>query len=486
MKRMTGAGRLSPKALGIVVLVGFLLVGWAAFKKETLDSFLTFGEESIKAEFDGRSKLIDDSLTYVHNVKLNGVEIGKVTDIERTDAGTMMATLQVESGTREKLGTVPTAFLEPTLVTDGVQYIGLERGGEPGAFTEETIPLDRTRLPVYLDDVLGAVSTDDAKKGIQAAIGQTEQTLEQGGTDAIQSLVKEAPDTLEPAAVVLDAFRGTEPGNDLTRLVTSLESAASAFNEKDGQFESIIDSLEGTTAALAAGSEPLAEAVADGPQTLQVSEAGLADLQVTLDKLTTTAEEFRPSARQLSSFLAELDPVLVRTRPVVGDLRALMDDARPLIERLVPTAEQSTEVLEDLRGPVLDRLNGRIKETLYSPFKGENEYEGGGSAIPLYKEIGYLLNDSSDVWSHYGPNTAIARLMAGAGGQSVGGSDFPMTIEQYLESMGLQQPIGPQEGPGSQVGEDGNEEQPGPLPTPDDEIDLVPEEMRDLPIGGDQ
>ncbi|HEY4007194.1 MAG TPA: mammalian cell entry protein [Pseudonocardia sp.] len=436
--------KVSPRAWGALVLVLFLLVGWAAFQKERLATLFTFGDETIQAEFANRAKLIGDELTYDDTVKLNGVVIGKVTTIEETPRGTMLASLLVDPGTRAKLGSAPTAFIRPTLVTDGVEYLGLQTGGIPDhPFTDPVIPLERTSLPVSLDDVLTALSGDQARQGIRSLIGQTDATLRQGGNDALRGLATDGPATLRPAGVVLSAVRGTNPDSDLDKLVQGLESVSEALNEQNGQFESTVRSLNLTTSALGVGAPPLAAAINVGPQTLQVARAGLADLKPTLGKLQQTSQDFRPAARELDSFLQEFGPVLHRTRPVVADLRDVLRDARPLVRELVPTADIGNQTLEDIKGPVFDRINGPIRDRLYAPIKGRNEYKGGSVPFPTYKELGYLISGSSNVWKHYDSNTAVARLEAGAGGQSVGGTKFPLSLEEYLESFGLQQPAGP-------------------------------------------
>ena len=436
--------KLSPKAFGALVLVLFLLVGWAAFEKSKIDTWFSFGDQSLAAEFQNRAKLIGDDLTYDHVVKMNGVVVGKVTTIDQTDHGTMIAHMIVNPGIREKLGSTPSAFIIPTLVTDGVQYVGLETGGDPGqTFNGDLIPLERTRMPVYLDDVLKSVSSKQAIHGLQTFIGQSDATFRQGGSDAIRALVTDAPATLRPAGVVLNAVRGTQPDSDLTKLVEGFESFSQALNQQQGQWSSTVRSLGLTTQALAAGSRPLSDFVASAPDTLRVSRAGLADLRPALHKLKDTSEDFRPSARKLDDFLQDFRPVIHRARPVIHDLRDVLEDARPLLKRLVPTADTGTRVVDDVKGRVFDRVNGPIRDRLYAPYVGKNEFKGDDVPYPLYKEVGYFISSFSNVFQHYDANNAIARLEAGVNGQSLLGTKFPKSIEEYNESLGLQMPPGP-------------------------------------------
>ena len=439
-----GRSKLSPKALGALTLVLFLLAGWAAFQKERIGTWLTFGHESFAAEFPNRAKLIGDDLTYDHTVKLNGVIVGKVTTIDETDRGTMIAHVLVDPGTRKALGSTPSAFIQPTLVTDGVQFLGLQTGGDPNQpFTGDLIPMERTKLPVYLDDVLQAISSKDAIKGVRATINDSNDTLH-ASADSIHQLVASGQQDLEPAGVVLDSFRGTNKDSDLTRLVQSLESASSAFNQQQGQFSSTVHGLKTSFAALSAGSNSLSQAIAIGPDTLRTSRAGLDDLRPTLEKLRVTSDDFRPSARKLDDFLQEFGPVIHRHVKTFDDLKDVMHDARPIFDHLEPVAENGAEVLDDIKGPVLKRVNGPIKDRLYSPWVGKDEYKGSSSdGHTLTDTIAYLFSVSSNVWKHYDSNNALARLEAGGGGQSIGGSGFPPSAEEAAEMFGLQQPVGP-------------------------------------------
>jgi len=443
---------MSAKVLGVMTVLVTVLAFVATFNADSIGTRLkswTGSAETVQAEFPRQYRLISDS-AYHSDVKIAGVVVGKVTDVEETDRGTALVTMQVDEGVRDKLGDRPSAAIRPTLVTGGIYYVTLTPGGD-GEF-DDPIPAKRTTTPVELDQVLGAVSGPDAKEGIRSAIGQTDATLRQGGTDAVRRFAADAPDALRPAGVVLDAVRGTRPATDLTRFVAGLESTASAFNRDGGRIGPIIESLNSTTAALAAGSEPLADAVSTGAQTLRVTRAGLADLQPTLENLADTAEQFRPAARQLDPFLQHLNPVLERARPVVADLRAVARDGRPLLDSLVPTAEQATAALDDVRGPVLKRVNGPIRDVVHSPFRGTGVWEGTGGPEPLYKELGYLIANAAVVFDTHDGTVSMGRLQAGVGGRSVGGGSFPKSLEQYLEQFGLQQPIGPQDGPGASTG----------------------------------
>jgi phospholipid/cholesterol/gamma-HCH transport system substrate-binding protein len=441
-------GRPIPKkTLGVIVVLAVTLWGIASFSTARIGSFLTPGD-TIHAEFSREYKTRD----FQDKIKLAGVEVGEITSVEPTGRGTTMVTMRVDHGIRQELGDSPSAALRPTLVVGGIYDIALTPGGVGNEFPDDgTIPVARTTVPVELDRVLTAVDPA-AQRGIQTSVRELDGTLRQGGEPAVKGLVRTAPGVLAPAGGVLQAANGTRPGTDLPQLVDGLERTAAVLNNRKGQLGSILDSLNRTSAALAASSKPLSESIHTAPDRLRVARAGLVDLQPTLDDLQETAPEFRPSAQSLDKTLGALDPVIARARPVVSNLNDVLDDARPLVQKLEPTTDRADKVLDDVRGPVLDRVNGPIMDTLNTPWRGTGVYANGGDGQPFYKETGYLAAIGADVFKFHDQNGGMARLMAGVGANSaVGGNGSVLSLEQYLEGFGLQQPAGPQEPGGRQA-----------------------------------
>ena len=430
----------TPKAMGLTVMVGLLLFALFAFNRPRVETMLSRGD-TIKAEFSQSYKLVP----YQSIVKEAGVEVGTVTGVERTSANHAIVKMKLKKGTRDKLGTQPAANVRPSLILGGTYYVELVKGGKDGtAASNLTIPLARTTVPVELDKVLSTI-TPDASKAVRGTVESLNTTLKHGGSKQVQRFLATAPDTLDPATDVLNGARGTNPETDLSGLVTGLQHTARALSKQDGQLGSILDNLATTSATLADTRAPISQAVADGPETLDVTKSGLADLNGTLDRLNTTSKAFRPSARALNGLLTDLGPVLKDARPVIADARVVARDARPLVETLVPTAKDATGMLNDVKGPVITRLNGPVKKAVLTPWHGTGVYNGGGNDHKLYEETGYLLSDFADVFKFHDHNGAMGRLMAGVGLSTVDGI-VGMSLEEYLEKAGMQLPKGPQQG----------------------------------------
>lgn len=432
------AGGMSGKTIGIAVLLVILVVGIVAFQRDKVTTFVQY-PETVQAEFARGYKLEN----YTSDVRVADVKVGKVTEVEETEHGTVLVTMGVDEAAAGTLGESPRAAIRPTTLLGGVYYVALTPGGGQGEPTEQ-IPVERTNIPVELGETLSAL-TPPAREGVQSSIGQLDATLREGGTEAARRLVREAPQTLGPAGNVLDAARGTRPDHDLTGAVSGLHRTGEVLTRTNGQLDAIFTDLNRSSTSLAAGRKPLAESLSTMPDTLRTARAGLGDLQGTLDRLTETATPLIPTVERLDSLLADLDPVLVRTRPVVNDARALVHEARPLVQGLLPTADHATQNLDNVGGPVLDRVNGPIKDLVLAPWKGTGAYEGGGNDHRFYEEVGYLGVHGAKVFQTHDSNGAQGRLMAGVGTQTIGGGAFPMTLERYLETLGLNGPAGPQE-----------------------------------------
>jgi len=66
-------------------------------------------------------------------------------------------TLKVQNGIRALLGSAPTVVIRPTTVLGGNLLRGAGLRWDPGEFTSDAIPVNRTRLPVELDRLLSAI-----------------------------------------------------------------------------------------------------------------------------------------------------------------------------------------------------------------------------------------------------------------------------------------------------------------------------------------
>ncbi|MEU0466077.1 MULTISPECIES: MlaD family protein [Amycolatopsis] len=430
-KDADGAHRgVSSLKLGVAFIVLVLVVGAALFGKSRILTTLKPGD-TISVHFARNYRL----QPYQSQVKIAFAPVGVVTGVEEQTDGSALVTVKLDSGTLPKLRSKPTAVIRPTTLLGGSYFIDLQPGGAAGDLAGGTIPVERTQLPVELGQVAGALQPS-ALAGLQHTVGNLDQTLRDGGAQAIDQLLADAPGLLVPAADVLEAARGQNPGSDLTELVAGLESTSARLSAQQGQLDSIVTNLHTTSSVLGAESGQIAAAIANLPDTLRSADAGLRRLDTSLGKLRDTADDARPVARQLSETLNHLDPVLVRTDPFLRQTDALLVDAEPLVRQLTPVSRQTTAVLNDLRGPVLDRLNGPVRTFLYSPYHGSGEYAQSHSDVPMYQEIAGAVANLDKTASLFDPNGHAIAIQVGFGLGTAGG--LPINLQHFLDQLDQQ------------------------------------------------
>lgn len=426
MKKLARGNR--QVVVGVTSLTVFALFMVALFEKQALMTTFSPGD-TIKAEFARDYKLQADK----SKVKIAGTPVGVVSDVDQTDRGTVLVSLKLDDDVLEKLGTKPSAEIRPTTILGGEYYVGLTSGGAGTRFAGTTIPANRTRTPVELDQVLQALPSD-ARKGLQGTTGHLDKTLNHGGKDAVRNLLRDAPDTLSPAAPVFDAMRGSDPQHDLSSFVTNVNKVATVLNRRDGQLGNVVDSLSDTTRVLAKQSRPLASTVETLPPVLRTTRTGLTDLGTVLDRVPGSADAARPAVRELTPTLEKLDPVLANARPLVSDLNPLLQETQPLVNQLVPASRKGTSVLNDLRGPVLKRVNGPIAKTLMTRWRGKApKYPNGGDGAKFYEELGYLVSNINNATKVYDQNGFLINFALGAGTSSVNGA--PMGLDRLLDNL---------------------------------------------------
>ncbi|MBA0126498.1 MCE family protein [Haloechinothrix sp. YIM 98757] len=417
----------SPVRIGVVLIVVVVAASVALFYKQPITTVLSSGEK-ITVHFDRAYGLEP----YASEVKVSGVEVGTVTGVDRVGEDDTAVAVKVERSALEKLGSQPSAAIRPTTLLGGNYYVDLATGGLEGEF-DGVIPTERTETPVELGQVVNDLQPDTLE-ALQGVVPRLDHTLgSEESRSAIDELLESAPDTMEPAGEVLDAARGTEPATDLPELVGGLESVGAVLNEQDGQLESIVDNMATTSRVLGERSADIGRTVERLPTALAATESGLKHLDGSLDTLEATADDLRPLAGRLNDTLDTLEPVLVTARPVVRDLRELMGETRPLVDDLIPATRALTRSLEDVRGPVMDRVDGPITENVLSDWHGSGPYEGGGADRPFYKELGYMFSNFGAAISTTDANGAAIGFHVGFGTDSVAG--MPVSLTRLFEHL---------------------------------------------------
>ncbi|AJE87258.1 Mammalian cell entry related domain protein [Streptomyces albus] len=428
---------MSPFKLGVIAIILIVVAGLLVMNRNSLMTKTRSGT-TLKIHFPRGYRLQTD----LSQVKVNYVPVGVVSSVDAQDDGSAMVSVKVDKDIPAKIRTEPTAVIRPTTLLGGNYFVDLVPGGRRGTFSG-TIPPARTKIPVELDAVTQALQPS-ALKGLQHTVDNLDGTLKNGGKSALDRLLADAPDTLEPASGVLESARGDNPDTDLPQLVKGLQSSSAVLSRKHGQLDSVVTDLTATSTVLSENREQLSSSIAQLPSTLDSADKGLKRLDSSLVKLRDTADEVRPSVRELNTTLKRLDPVLAKAGPFTSKVNKLLVDTEPLVDQLVPVSRQADSVLKDVRGPVLDRVNGPIKRFILSPYKGSGAYKHSQSDEPMYVEAAGAITNLNKVSSFLDPNGYAISIQLGFGLGTAGG--LPVSPEALLDALtGPQTKNSPQE-----------------------------------------
>jgi phospholipid/cholesterol/gamma-HCH transport system substrate-binding protein len=399
-------GRRSKLQLGVMFLVAISVCSLALFNKSRLMVNLKPGEQ-LSAEFASNYKLRE----YVSRVKVAGIKVGTVTAISETDDGKVRVDMRLDKGTGKKLGEAPSARIRPATILGGTglsAYVDLKPGGGRGNFAG-TIPTSRTNIPVELDRVL-EVFDDKARDGFSASLGLFDQALADGGGAGLGGTLEKAPGALGSAVDVVAGLGGERRG-DLAALVDRLGGLAATLSDGDGEIEAVLSGAAEVSRTLGRRAADFEALLGDLPTNLTQARAGLDALTGTLRELETTAPGARPSVARLRELLEAAGPVLSSARPLLADLQPLLTDLDPLFDRLTPTAAATRKVLDDLDGPVIDRVQDPILSAFNSGYEGSNS--------KLHQEFAYFLAGLDGVFKYTDHSGAALVFQSGANEHSL-------------------------------------------------------------------
>lgn len=412
--------------IGLIIILVTGIASYALFSKDRIGS-LMMGGETIEVAFDEAYKLRPD----VSQVKVAYVVVGKVIGLKKVGDGAVYE-LKIHDDVFNTLGSEPTATIRSTTILGGNYFVDLQPGGDPGAFGARSIPVERTRVPVELDKVARALQPT-AREGLQGTVRSLDKALDQEGRDALSRLLETAPQALESAPGVLAAAQGENPEQDLPTLVSYLENTGRVLTARDGELAGIVEDLAATGAVLDRRSREITRAIEKLPKALRSTDQGLDDLSGTLTTLEDVSEDARPLVKQLNSTLETLQPLLREARPLIADARPLLADARPMVRDLRPTVVSGEQIVDDLEGPVLERLNDAVGPWLHKEYDGVAPYAQTKSEKVMYQELAYTLANLHRAATKMDANGHAISLHAGINAESIVG--VPISLEQLVQVL---------------------------------------------------
>lgn len=291
------ANKAAAIKMGIFAAITLLLTGVLAM---TVANTTAANVSSYNAEFADAS-----GLAVGNDVRINGVKVGKVTNLDLT--GNSQALVRFEVDASRKLGRNTSAVVKFRNIA-GQRYLALDaavRNPSDVMAPETTIPVNRTRPALNLTELFNgfkplfqALSPDDVNK-LSFEIIQ----VFQGEGSTVESLLAHTA-SLTSTIAKKDEVIG--------KVIDNLTHVMGTVSQHGPQLSQLIDSLQRTVSGLAEQRKPIGEAV------------------TSLDSLTNSTAGFLEQARpplkqdvaQLNTLAGTLDGA---TPQIEDDLRTLPD-----------------------------------------------------------------------------------------------------------------------------------------------------------------
>ena len=320
-------------ALGVIAVVVFL--GWT--KEVPLRSHY-----EVRAAFASSNNIRPGS-----PVRIAGVDVGKVTGIERRGAGALV-TMRIEEEGRP-VHSDATAKIRPRIFLEGNFFVDLTAGSPSAPELEDgaTIPVQQTATPVQIDEVLTALQSD-TREDLKVLLREYGKALDGAGARGFNRSIPYWEPAFRDSAIVGDAMRG-KTGRDLSGYVENAGATAAALDRNREQLKSLITDFHVTAAAFAREEGNLRSAIGELPRTLDAAMPALAALNESFPPLRALAAELRPGVQNSEAtldaalpFVRELRGLMSEEelRGVAADLRPAVPDLAALIERSVPLYRQ--------------------------------------------------------------------------------------------------------------------------------------------------
>ncbi|HRV59288.1 MAG: MCE family protein [Solirubrobacterales bacterium] len=475
-------GGPGPLFFGLVALAVVVIGLWLAFTKSI--PFTSHGYQ-VQATFRNAVNIAIKS-----PVRIAGVNVGKVTDLEQKGDNTVVTFTVDDEGrpVREDAA----AQIRPRLFLEGNWFIDLDPGTPESKEMPDNgmIPVSHTATSVQVGDLLRTLQTPE-RANIQRLLSSlgtglnAKPTAEQdltfepfvqglSGGEALNLAYRQGEVAARGTAIVNEATLGTQP-NDLGNLLRGLSRVTGAVDERGDDLQGLVTNFATFTGALAAESENLGLTIQKLGPTLVVARRSLTSLNASLPALRGFAIASTPGLNELPRTIRVTTPLLrqlqkLLTKPELAGLTQILKNSTPAAARsgaatlkLLPQLRSFGLCIADTISPTGDQViqdgsftNGQkaSREFFYAAVSttgSTNGLDGNGSFARIQGGGGPVtvkMNDDEGVT--VGSKVLYGRLQSAPLGTSpLAPGTPPIVKDQPCSEQEIPDLNGPMAGPGA-------------------------------------
>jgi phospholipid/cholesterol/gamma-HCH transport system substrate-binding protein len=333
---------LSPFTVGLVALIVTIIGVYLGFTKS-----IPFRHHyEVKAAFKSANNLRTAS-----PVRIAGVEVGKVTKVERAHEGDEGAVVTMRIQDKGRPLHADAHFkIRPRIFLEGNFFVDVQPGMSGKEVADgHTFPVQQTDTPVQLDEVLTALQTD-TREDLRTLLREYAAGLKGKGAQGFNRSIKYWKPAYRDSAIVSEAMLG-EKEHDLSGYVDRGGVVAGALDRNREQLKNLITNFRVTAGAFARENTNLEAAIAELPRTLRVAGPALDALNASFPGLRGFARDIRPGVESSEETLDVTMPLIKQLRGLVSqsELRGLTADLRPTVPALASLANESVPLSKQIR-----------------------------------------------------------------------------------------------------------------------------------------
>src|SRR5215210_5606637 len=342
MRRRKRRGGVSTVTVGLVALVVTVAAVYLGFTK----SIPFRSHYEVKAAFKSANNLRTAS-----PVRIAGVEVGKVTKVERARKGDngALVTMQIQDKGRP-LHEDAHFKIRPRIFLEGNFFVDVT----PGAGGDEvpqghTFPVNQTDTPVQFDEVLSALQTD-TREDLKTLLREYAAGLRGRGGKGFNASIKYWKPAYRDSAIVSEAMLG-EKEHDLSGYIDRGGVVAGALDRNPQRLKDLVTNFRRTAGAFARENQALESAIAELPRTLRAAQPALDALNRSFPGLRGFARDLRPGVESSGPTIDVSMPLLKQLPGLVSksEPRGLTPDLRPTVPALARFTRESVPLNQQIR-----------------------------------------------------------------------------------------------------------------------------------------
>jgi virulence factor Mce-like protein len=285
-------------------------------------------------------------------VRIAGVNVGKVTDVQRVDGDQQAAVVKMRIDSRGlPIHKDASLAIRPRIFLEGNFFVDLNPGSpsSPVISDGDTIPINQTHSPVQLDQILTSLQ-GPTRHQLQQLLDELSTGVDRSGGAGFNRSIRYWEPAYKNSAIVADAQLGENP-HDLSGYLKSSGQVAAALNHNPAALADLITQFDVTANAFARRQSSLSSAIAELPRTLHAGMPALAALDAAFPHLRHFITAWRPATRSSGPAISASTPLVQQLQQLVSrpELRGLVSALRPTVPALTNLNARLPALYEQVR-----------------------------------------------------------------------------------------------------------------------------------------